>query len=172
MDSPLSVLTRPPSTRPLINSFPHQLALPSTRSPINSHSLQPVLSSTRPTINSFSHQLVLSSTRPTINSFSHQLALPSTRPTINSSYHQLILPSTRQLEKCLFFSTNFNIVSALVIHQAPIRPQKNDSREGWFWCKKGLVVNASKMNTHCIKPHLAPCFGLFGAKCSAFWCWT
>ena len=159
MDSPLNVIThtpstRPPSTRLSINSFPHQLALPSTRSPINSSS----------------HQLVPPSTHTPFNPFSRQLVLPSTRLSINSSSHQLIFPSTHQLEKCLFFSTNFNIVSALVIHQTPTRPQKNDSREGWFWYKKGLVVNASKMNTHCIKPHLASDFGLFVAKHSAFWC--
>jgi len=49
-------------------------------------------------------------------------------------------------------------MSALVIHQTSTRPQKIDSREGLFWCKKGLVVNASKMNTHCIKLQLAPDF--------------
>ena len=33
---------------------------------------------------------------------------------------------------CLVFGKNFNILSALFIHQLPTLPQKNDSREGWF----------------------------------------
>ena len=148
-----------PSTRPLIYLFPHQLVLPSTR----------------PLINSSSHQLVLPSTRPPVNSSSLQLILPSTHPLVNSSSRQLVPLSTSilvlsSIRFCLLFSNNFNIMSALVIHQTPTRPQKIDSREGWFWYKKGLVINAIKMNTHCIKPHLAPYFGLLGAKCSAFWC--
>ena len=152
------------------NSSCHQLGLSSTHPLINSPSHQLVLSSTHPSVNSSSHQLVPPSTRTPFNSHSRQLVISSTRPTINSPFHQLVLPSTRRLEKCLFFSIKFNIVGTLVTHQAPIRPQKNDSREGWFWCKKGLVVNASKMNTHCIKPNWAPDFGPFAAKCSAFGC--
>ena len=37
-------------------------------------------------------------------------------------------------------------MGALFAHQSPTLPQKNDSREGWFWCKKGVVVIAGKMN--------------------------
>ena len=185
MDSPLNILTRPP-----INS-PRQLVLSSTCSLIYLFSHLLVLSSTCSLIYLFSHQLVLSSTCSPVNSSSHQLVLPSTRPLFNSSSLQLILPSTHPLFNssslqlvplstsilvlssirfCLLFSYNFNIMSALVIHQTPTRPQKIDSREGWFWYKKGLVINAIKMNTHCIKPHLASDFGLFVAKHSAFWC--
>ena len=61
-------------------------------------------------------------------------------------------------------------MSALFAHQSPALPQKIDSREGLFRCKMGLVVNASKVNAHCIKSQFAPVFGLFDAKCSAFWC--
>ena len=157
MGSPLNVLTRP-----AINSASHQLTLSSTHPLINSFSHQLILPWTPPLINSFPHQLALPSTRTLVNSLSHQLALPSTRLSINSSSHQLV-----DSKNVYFFSIKFNIVSTLVTHQAPIRPQKNDSREGWFWCKKGLVVNASKMNTHCIKPQFALGFGLFAAKCSA-----
>ena len=61
-------------------------------------------------------------------------------------------------------------MSALFAHQSPALPQKIDSREGLFRCKMGSIVNASKVNAHCIKPQFAPDFGLFDAKCSAFWC--
>ena len=64
---------------------------------------------------------------------------------------------------------NFNIVSALFIHQLLCLPQKIDSREGLFRCKMGLVVHADKMNIYFIKPRFAPYFGLFAAKCSAIW---
>ena len=60
-------------------------------------------------------------------------------------------------------------MSALFAHQSPTLPQKIDSREGLFWCKKGLVVHADKMNIYFIKPRFAPYFGLFAAKCSAIW---
>ena len=61
-------------------------------------------------------------------------------------------------------------MSAVFGHQPPTRLQKSNSREGLFGCKKGTVVDADKMNTHCIKPQFAPYFVLFAAKCSAFWC--
>ena len=61
-------------------------------------------------------------------------------------------------------------MSALSAHQSLTSPQKIDSREGLFLGKMGLIVNASKVNTHCIKPQFAPDFGLLDAKCSAFWC--
>ena len=33
---------------------------------------------------------------------------------------------------CNIFNVKFNIMSALFVHQLPTRPQKIDSREGWF----------------------------------------
>ena len=71
--------------------------------------------------------------------------------------------------KCHDFSVNFNIVSALFAHQSPILPQKIDSREGLFRCKKGVVVHADKMNFYLNRPPPTPVFALFAAKCSAIW---
>ena len=68
---------------------------------------------------------------------------------------------------CLVLSKKFNIMSALSVHQSPTLPQIIDSRAGLFWCKKGLVVNAGKMNIYFKKPPFAPTFGLFATKCSA-----
>ncbi len=60
---------------------------------------------------------------------------------------ELAIPLVNSLTlKCHDFSVNFNIVSALFAHQSLILPQKIDSREGLFRCKKGLVVHADKMN--------------------------
>ena len=61
-------------------------------------------------------------------------------------------------------------MSAIPVHQTPTLPQKIDSREGLFWCKKGVVVHAGKMNFYLKETAFAPVFGLFVAKCSAFWC--
>ena len=47
---------------------------------------------------------------------------------------------------CLTFSKNFNIVSAFFVNQSFTLPQKIDSRGGLFWCQKGAVVHADKMN--------------------------
>ena len=88
------------------------------------------------------------------------LCLNTIRRTINSF-------TCQPVNFCKFFSKYFNTKSGLSIHQLPTLPQKIDSREGLFWGKKGLVVNVSKMNTHCIKPQFAPHFGLFAAKCGA-----
>ena len=77
---------------------------------------------------------------------------------------------TTELLFCLVLSKDFNIMSALSAHQLPTTPQKIDSRGGLFWCKKGWVVNASKMNTHCIKSQFVLVLGLFLAKFNAFWC--
>ena len=60
-------------------------------------------------------------------------------------------------------------MSAVFIHQSFTLPQKIDSREGWFWCKKGLVCGCNKMNIYLNKPLFAPILGLFAAKCSAIW---
>ena len=73
---------------------------------------------------------------------------------------------------CLVFSKKFNILSALSVHQSPTLPQKIDSREGLFWCKKGLACACSKMNLYLKRQPSAPVIGLFAAKCTAFWCKT
>ena len=73
---------------------------------------------------------------------------------------------THHNRSCPIFGKNFNTLTALFAHQPPASPQKIDSREGWFWCKKGLVVNAAKMYFYLIAPAFAPVFGLFAAKCS------
>ena len=69
-----------------------------------------------------------------------------------------------------FFSNKFNIMSALFVHQPSTLPQKIDSREGLFWCKRGLVCECGKMNINSKRPPLAPLLGLFGAKYSAICC--
>ena len=71
---------------------------------------------------------------------------------------------------CLVFSKKFNIMSALSAHQPLSLPQKFDSREGLFWCKKGLVCACGRMNFYLNKPLLAPIFWLFAAKCDAICC--
>ena len=40
---------------------------------------------------------------------------------------------------CLVFSKDFNIITALSAHQTPTLPQKFDSLEGLFGCKKGVA---------------------------------
>ena len=50
-------------------------------------------------------------------------------------------------------------MSAVFIHQSFTLPQKIDSREGLFRCKKGLVVSAGKMNIYLNKPLFAPIWG-------------
>ena len=80
---------------------------------------------------------------------------------------------TRQLACfCQLFSEKFNIISALFIHQSPTLLQKIDSREGLFWCKKGLVCECSKMNFYLKRLPFVPHFGLFAAKCTAICCKT
>ena len=71
---------------------------------------------------------------------------------------------------CLFFCQKFNLISAIFGHQSSALPQKIDSREGLFWCKRGLVCACGKMNFYLERPPFAPVFGLFAAKCGAFWC--
>ena len=73
----------------------------------------------------------------------------------------------RQACFCIFLSKKFNIMSALSVHQSPTLLQIIDSRAGLFWCKKGLVVNAGKMNIYFKKPPFGTTFGLFATKCSA-----
>ena len=76
----------------------------------------------------------------------------------------------RHILFCIVFSKKFNIISALSAHRTSTLPQKIDSREGLFRCKRGLVANASKVNTHCIKLQFAPIFGLFAAQYCAICC--
>ena len=71
---------------------------------------------------------------------------------------------------CLTFSADFNIMSALFVHQSFTLPQKIDSRGGLFWCQKGAVVHADKMNFYLKRPPLTLVLGRFAAKCSVFWC--
>ena len=63
-------------------------------------------------------------------------------------------------------------MSAVFAHQSLTLPQIIDSRRGLFGCKMGLVINAGKMNFYSRKPPFTPFLGLFGAKCTAFWCKT
>jgi len=85
------------------------------------------------------------------------------RRTINSS-------TCQPINFCKPFSKKFNTKSGLFIDQQPTLPQKIDSHEGLFWCKKGLVCECGKMNFYLIKPSFALVIGLFAAKCSAIWC--
>ena len=71
---------------------------------------------------------------------------------------------------CLVIGRKFNTKCALFLHQPPTLPQKIDSREGWFWCKKGLAYEYDKMNFYLKETAFAPVFGLFAAKHSACWC--
>jgi len=73
---------------------------------------------------------------------------------------------------CLIFSREFNILSALFVHQSFTLPQKIDSREGWFWCKKGVAREYDKMNFYLKQLPFVPAFGLFAAKRTAIWCKT
>ena len=71
---------------------------------------------------------------------------------------------------CLIFGAKFNIFSVLFVRQAFTLPQKNDSREGLFWCKKGWHVDVGKMNFYLRKPPFAPYFGPFLAEYGAICC--
>ena len=94
------------------------------------------------------------------------LAVVNTR----SSRFQCLYARTRHNLRCLIFSKNFNIMSALFAHQPFILSQKIDSREGYCWCKKRLVHEYSKMNFYLKEPPFAPYFRPFLAKCGAIWC--
>ena len=65
---------------------------------------------------------------------------------------------------CLVFGKKFNIMSAIFVHQSLTLPQKIDSHEGWFWCKKWVVCAYGKMNIYFKEPPFAPFSGLFAAK--------
>ena len=71
---------------------------------------------------------------------------------------------------CTIFGSFFNTMSTLFAHQLPTLPQKIDSREGWFRCKKGLTCKCHKMYFYLKRPSSAPVFESFAAKCSAIWC--
>ena len=77
---------------------------------------------------------------------------------------------TRHNRFCLVFGKYFNIMSALSVHQSPTLPQIIDSRGGWFWWKKGVACACGRMNIYLKRPPFAATFGLFGTKCSVFWC--
>jgi len=53
-------------------------------------------------------------------------------------------------------------MSALFVHQPLTLPQKIDSREGLFRCKKGLASECGKMNINSKRPPLAPLLGYLG----------
>ena len=57
--------------------------------------------------------------RRTINLFTYPLAFLLTCQPISPKH-------------CQLFSVNFNIITALSVHQSPTLPQKIDSREGLF----------------------------------------
>ena len=57
--------------------------------------------------------------RRTINSFTYPLAF-------------LLACQPASLKHCQLFGVNFNIITALFVHQSPTLPQKIDSREGLF----------------------------------------
>ena len=58
-------------------------------------------------------------------------------------------------------------MSALSVHQSSTLPQKIDSREGWFWCKKG--VSLRMWQNEFIYPKTA-IYTLFWAICSKIQC--
>ena len=89
---------------------------------------------------------------------------------IRAFRRRFLCACTRHSLRCLIFSKNFNIISALFVHQPFTLPQKIDSREGCCWCKKGLVHEHYKMNFYLKEPPFAPCFRPFLAKCGAIWC--
>ena len=71
---------------------------------------------------------------------------------------------------CLVYSKYFNIMSTLFLHQAQADVQKIDSREGLFWCLKGVACECYKMNNYLKQLPFAPILGLFAAKYDAFCC--
>jgi len=89
---------------------------------------------------------------------------------IRAFRRRFLFARTRHNLLCLIFNKNFNIMSALFVHQPFTLPQKIDSREGCCWCKKGLVHEHYKMNFYLKEPPFAPCFRPFLAKCGAIWC--
>ena len=63
------------------------------------------------------------------------------RRTINSFTCQFV-------SFCKFFSKGFNTKSGLFIYQLPTLPQKIDSREGLFRCRKGLACPCGRMKIY------------------------
>ena len=74
----------------------------------------------------------------------------------------------RVLLFCTIFGSFFNTLSVFFAHQLPTLPQKIDSREGLFRCKKGLTCECNKMYFYLKRSSFAPVFGSFAAKYSAF----
>ena len=60
---------------------------------------------------------------------------------------------------CPIFGKKFNLITALFVHQSPTLAQKIDSREDWFWCKKGLLCKC-RQNEFLLKTN---------AICTRFW---
>ena len=76
----------------------------------------------------------------------HKLITASPYKTYRLTNSQAYKLSSSESFFCLVFGWDFNIMSALFFHQSPTLPQKIDSREVCFWCKKRMVVNVGKMN--------------------------
>ena len=119
-------------------------------------------------INLLPHSLITPPTYGLTALQPYKLITASPYKTYHLTNSQAYKHSSSESFFCLVFGWSFNIVSALFFHQSPTLPQKIDSREGLFWCKKGVVVNAGKMNTYCIKPQFAPALGPLFAKFAAF----
>ena len=121
-------------------------------------------------VNALSQMTCTEWTTILVNSQTRKLPHSPTCKPIHSRTNTLVNSLTCQLANlkfCLLFSTNSNIKSTLFAHHSPTLPQKIDSREGCFWCQKGVVCECSKMYFYLKKPPFAPVFGLFVAKCSA-----
>ena len=114
------------------------------------------------------HQLTTSLPYTPTNLRPHKLITASPYKTYHLTNLQAYNLSSSESFFCLVFGWDFNIMSALFFHQSPTLPQKIDSREGWFWCKKGLVVDVGKMNIYLERLPFTPVFRLFATKCSAF----
>jgi len=72
----------------------------------------------------------------------------------------------------MVFSKNFNIMSALFVHQRPLCRKKSILAEVCFDAKIGLACACCKMNIYLKEPPFVPHLGLFAAKCRVKWCKT
>ena len=156
------------STCPLVTSSTCQLVYLSTRLLVSSSTCQLVYLSTCQLVNPSACQLVYLFTRQLVNLCSmpcNRLRRLIVNIRVFSAVAHARVYSI--IFFCLVFSKKFNIVSALSAHQSLTLPQKIDSREGWFWCKKCCYVNANKLDIYSNEPPFVPDFGLFAAKCTA-----
>ena len=86
--------------------------------------------------------------RNAVASGSEQHTLQPVTPTVVNARALRAVSQVRVCGKniiCIVLSKKFNIMSALSDHQSSTLPQKIDSREGWFRCKKELACACSKM---------------------------